>query len=125
MYSWVAHFSGGSATKILNFMKEYWHSNNITAPKRYNRRSLERFPKIIENLLSELGFALWIRTYLFVSPNQNLDEYEFCESQNETCGFDVDTLLNAVKELNADILINFIRIFCSLFHIAAQILCLN
>lgn len=61
------------------------------------------------NLHSELGFALWIRSYLFVSPNQNLDEYEFCEGQNETCGFDVDTLLDAVKELNADAkLINFI-----------------
>lgn len=51
----------------------------------------------INKLLSELGFALWIRSYLFVSPNQSLDEYEFCGGQNKTCGFDVDTLMEAVK----------------------------
>ncbi|KAJ6620943.1 hypothetical protein Bhyg_17202, partial [Pseudolycoriella hygida] len=56
-------------------MRQHWQSNNITPPK------------------SELGFALWIRTYLFVSPNLNIDRYEFCESQNKTCGFNVDTLM--------------------------------
>ncbi|XP_037032938.1 uncharacterized protein LOC119071920 [Bradysia coprophila] len=69
---------GGSVTSLLEFMRQYWQANNLTIPQ------------------SELAFALWIRTYLFVSPNQNMDENAFCETQNSTCGFDVDTLMKAL-----------------------------
>lgn len=100
-FYFISKFIGGSAAKILNFMKVYWESNNITSPKRYKLSSGKIFEKLLTNKLhSELGYALWIRSYLFVSPNQNLDEYEFCNSQNKTCGFDVDTLMRAVMKLH-------------------------
>lgn len=61
---------------------------------------LSRIKKsLINTLISELGFALWIRSYLFVSPNQSLDEYDFCDGQNKTCGFDVHTLMEAVNKI--------------------------
>lgn len=68
---------GRSTVAIKAFVKEYFDANNLTYPKR------------------DMNFLKLIQTYLFQSPNVQIDELDqFCDTLNTTCGSHLETLQN-------------------------------
>ncbi|XP_053674065.1 sodium channel protein Nach [Anopheles nili] len=71
-------YAKGRTNQISNFLKEYWQATNFTPTKRWATMN---------------AFAM-AQTYLFVSPNSNLDEdiTGICEGLNSTCNLNLQVM---------------------------------
>uniref|UniRef100_A0A182S711 Uncharacterized protein n=1 Tax=Anopheles maculatus TaxID=74869 RepID=A0A182S711_9DIPT len=74
-------YAKGRTNQLSNFLKEHWAVTNFTPPKSTNYL----WPKMAQ-------------TYLFVSPNSNLDEdiTAICAGLNSTCNLNLKVMKNRV-----------------------------
>lgn len=71
----------GNLSIVKEFVSPFMKENNITIPRKYG---VVKYFKLLQD-------------YLFLSPNNLIDEFEFCDTLNSTCGLNVELLQKLVS----------------------------
>uniref|UniRef100_A0A182WLX8 Pickpocket n=1 Tax=Anopheles minimus TaxID=112268 RepID=A0A182WLX8_9DIPT len=96
-------YAKGRTNQISNFLKEQWASSNFTPAKRSCNNTNYLWPKMAQ-------------TYLFVSPNSNLDEdiTALCAGLNSTCNLNLKVMKNRMYIHSPEDYPNFVEPFYAL-----------
>ncbi|XP_049296276.1 uncharacterized protein LOC125770584 [Anopheles funestus] len=92
-------YAKGRTNQISAFLKEHWQSTNFTPAKRCGSICADLFISSTNYLWPKMA-----QTYLFLSPNSNLDEdiTAICAGLNNTCNLNLKVMKNRFLPSNCN-----------------------